>query len=101
MSPSVTPSLFRDYRDAGVQHVAATFRAALADRIEEALPRVEVPTLVMRGEHDRMVPHAWAEEVTQLLPRGRLATWPGAAHMLPYSHPAGLAGAIEQFVEQA
>jgi pimeloyl-ACP methyl ester carboxylesterase len=90
----------RDYRDAGPQRVAAAFRAALSDLIEDKLPKVQQPTLVVRGEYDRMVPSDWAEEVTRLLPRGRLRTWPGAAHMVPFADPTGLADALDEFVSE-
>lgn len=96
----MAPSLLQDYRETGVRHITTAFRAALADQIELTLPRVEAPTLVVRGEHDRMVPQVWAEEVTRLLPRGQLVTLSKAAHMLPFSHPARLAAAVERFVEQ-
>jgi pimeloyl-ACP methyl ester carboxylesterase len=59
-----------DYADAGVGRALGTFGHALADRIEDKLPLVQVPTLVVRGARDRIVPQAWAEEVTRLLPRG-------------------------------
>lgn len=95
----LTREVFRDYRTAGPRPVVAAFRAALDDRIEEVLPRVQAPALVVRGEHDRMVPQEWAEEVVRLLPRGRLSTWPGAAHVVPHSDPGGLAAAVEQFLE--
>jgi hypothetical protein len=38
----------QDYRDAGVRRVLATFGYALADRIEDKLPRPQAPTLVVR-----------------------------------------------------
>ncbi|MEV0057461.1 alpha/beta hydrolase [Saccharopolyspora shandongensis] len=90
----------RDYRDAGPRRVAAAFRAALCDPIEDKLPKVQQPTLVVRGEYDRMVPKDWAEEVTRLLPQGRLRTWPGAAHMVPFADPSGLADALDEFVSE-
>ncbi|MBB5156905.1 pimeloyl-ACP methyl ester carboxylesterase [Saccharopolyspora phatthalungensis] len=46
------------------------------------------------------MPNAWAEEVTRLLPRGRLRTWPGTAHMVPFADPAGLAEALDEFVSE-
>lgn len=99
--PALVREVLRDYRTAGPRPVIAAFRAALGDRIEEVLPHVQAPTLVVRGEHDRMVPQPWAEEVTRLLPRGRLSTWSGAAHMVPYTDPGGLAAVVEQFLEHA
>lgn len=72
--------MVRDYADAGMRRTIATFRAALADRIEDKLPLVKVPTLVARGERDVIVPQGWAERVAGLLPRGELVVVPGAGH---------------------
>jgi pimeloyl-ACP methyl ester carboxylesterase len=80
-------------------HPLATLRAAramLADRIEEKLPSVEAPVLVVRGEHDRIVPQAWAEEVARLA-RGRLEVLPGG-HALNFTSPDELARVVRSFL---
>jgi 2-hydroxy-6-oxonona-2,4-dienedioate hydrolase len=41
--------LLPDYRDAGAGRVLSIYRHALRDRIEDKLPRIAVPTLVVRG----------------------------------------------------
>ncbi|MEU0108440.1 alpha/beta hydrolase [Streptomyces sp. NPDC006251] len=87
-----------DYRDAGVRRVACTFTETLRDRIEDKLPHILVPTLVVRGAYDRLVPQEWAEEVTRLLPAGRLAVVPKAGHMVPYRRPHALAGLVSDFL---
>jgi len=63
-----------DYRDCGMPRVLAAFRESMRDSIEDRLPRLCVPTVVIRGERDAIVPQAWAEEVTCLLPQARLVT---------------------------
>ncbi|MFC7109864.1 alpha/beta fold hydrolase [Nonomuraea rubra] len=60
-----------------------------------------VPALVVRGGKDRMVSQAWAEEVTRLLPRGRLVVMDGLPHMVPYKDPRGLAREVGAFLEAA
>ncbi|HEY7487276.1 MAG TPA: SDR family oxidoreductase [Streptosporangiaceae bacterium] len=87
-----------DYLDAGTRRVFATFRESMRDRIEDKLPQVTVPTLVVRGELDRLGPADWAEEVTRLLPHGRLVTVPGSPHMIPFKAPRELADHIASFV---
>ena len=57
------------------------------------------PVLVIRGEHDRIVPEWWAERVAALLPRARVAAIPEAAHVPNYSHPVQLAALVRRFVE--
>jgi 2-hydroxy-6-oxonona-2,4-dienedioate hydrolase len=54
--PALGAVVRRDYRDAGVRRVLATFGEALRDRIELNLPRVMAPTLVVRGARDPIVP---------------------------------------------
>jgi pimeloyl-ACP methyl ester carboxylesterase len=90
----------QDYRDAGVRRVLATFRHALADRIENKLPRLQAPTLVVRGARDPIVPQRWAEEAARLLPRGRLVVVQGAAHTMCFTSPHELARVVHQFLEE-
>ncbi len=87
-----------DYFKAGVRRILCTAQYALTDRIEETVRHVHVPTLVVRGERDPIVPQRWAEELTNLLPRGRLVVIPGGAHALNYSSPRQLACVVQAFL---
>lgn len=88
----------RDYLDCGIPRLLRTFRFALEDRIEERLPRMGMPTLVVRGERDRIVSQAWAETVARSLPNGRFVTIPGAAHTLNYAAPAAFVRVLRPFL---
>lgn len=90
----------RDYQAAGLRRGWRTLRAALEDRIEENLPRVRAPTLVVRGSRDPICTQRWAEEVAGLLPRGRLVVVPGAAHTLNFAAPAEFARLIRGFIAE-
>jgi pimeloyl-ACP methyl ester carboxylesterase len=72
-SPGLGWITLTDYRKAGLRRAWATVRLALEDRIEDKLPGIVAPTLVVRGEHDPIVPQPWAEQVTRLLPKGGAA----------------------------
>ena len=74
------PLLLGDCLRIGPRAGAHLVRVVLADHIEDNLPRMAVPTLVVRGEHDPLVPQRWGEEATRLLPVARLAVIPGVAH---------------------
>ncbi|WP_063739365.1 alpha/beta fold hydrolase [Streptomyces iakyrus] len=87
-----------DYRDAGVRRIVGAFAESLRDRIEDKLPHIHAPALVVRGDHDRLVPQEWAEEVTRLLPAGRLAVVAHVGHMVPYRRPQELAGLVTDFL---
>jgi 2-hydroxy-6-oxonona-2,4-dienedioate hydrolase len=96
--PSQALIIMRDYRDCGIRRLIRTFQYSLQDRIEEKLPRMHVPTLVVRGGRDPIVPQRWAEEATRLLPRGRLIVIPGAAHTVNYNSPLELARVVRPFL---
>ncbi len=96
--PSLGLVLIRDYRDCGVRRVVRTFQYALQDRIEEKLPHMQIPTMVVRGGRDPIVPQRWAEEATRLLPEGRLVVIPGAAHTVNYNSPLELARVARPFL---
>ncbi len=98
--PSLLPIMLLDYLSAGLRRSLATFQHALEDPIEEKLPHVRVPTLVVRGERDPIVPQPWAERVSRLLPEGRLVVVPGAAHTMNYAAPSELARVVRTFVRE-
>ena len=59
-----------------------------------------MPTLVVRGSRDQIVPQRWAEEAARLLPMGRLVVIPGAAHTANYSAPMELAHVTRAFLSE-
>ena len=87
-----------DYALCGARRLVGTSRHMLADRVEDKLPRVAAPTLVVRGTRDRIVPQAWAERAARLLPRGRFAVIPGAAHAINFSYPREFKAAMLAFL---
>jgi len=87
-----------DFLSAGTVRSWRTFRYALDDRIEEKLPNMGVPTLVVHGSQDRIISQRWAEEVTSLLPLGRLVVIPGAAHTANYGWPLEFAREVQTFL---
>ena len=91
----------RDYAKFGLRRSLRTFRFAARDRIEDKLPLVQQPALVVRGERDPIVSQRWAEEVTHLLPGGRLVVIPGAPHTLNYSTPRAFVRVLRPFLEGA
>jgi len=88
----------REYPRCGLRRLIKTFRYALEDRIEEKLPHMRVPALVVRGSRDPIVPQRWAEEATSLLPLGSLAVIPGAPHTVVYDAPLELARVVRPFL---
>jgi pimeloyl-ACP methyl ester carboxylesterase len=99
-SPRMVPLNLADYRDCGPRRALASWQESLRDRIEDRLPAITVPTLVVRGERDALVPQSWAEEVTRLIPRARLATVTGSPHMIPFKAPEALEGLVTDFLRE-
>ena len=85
---------------AGMRQLVVTARAAFDDRIEERLPFVEQPAVVVRGGDDRFVSAEWAEQVTALLPDGRLVVVPGEPHAVHFTQPATVAGVVREFLAE-
>jgi len=95
---SLWPILVRDYLAAGPRRTVRTFFYILQDPIEDRLPHVRVPTLVVSGAHDPIVPRRWAEEATRLLPQGRLVIVEEGAHAVNYDAPDRLAHLVCDFL---
>jgi pimeloyl-ACP methyl ester carboxylesterase len=55
--------------------------------------------LVVRGRHDRIAPADWTAALAAAAPHGRAHTLPGGGHMVPITHAAALAAAIEEFLD--
>ena len=72
----------------------------MRDHIERKLPLVKVPTLVTRGAKEPIVPMAWAQAATRLLPQGQLAVVPGSPHNANYSAADQLADLVLAFLRK-
>jgi 3-oxoadipate enol-lactonase len=55
-------------------------RAMLAYCSRDRLHALDVPTLVLHGDHDRVIPYRWGQELASLTPGARLVTLEGAGH---------------------
>ncbi len=103
--PREAPGLYgiamTDYFRAGVRRCLQTLRHALNDPIAEKLPALRVPVLIVRGEHDPIVPQRWTERAAELAPDASCVTIPGAAHAVNFSAPEALVKEVMKFMEQA
>lgn len=105
--PRLTGIVARDYLRAGPLRLLTTLRHALRHRIEELLPELEIPVLVVAGARDPLVTVEWAGEVARLAGSaragaagGELQVVPTAAHALPYDEPEAFAALIRAFAER-
>jgi 2-hydroxy-6-oxonona-2,4-dienedioate hydrolase len=99
--PVIVPSALYDLFEIGLRDALQTYLLALRDRIEDKLPRVQAPALVIRGENDPIAPQAWTERVASLIPGDvPLRVVPGAGHALNYSSPKKLVDLVIPFLSQ-
>lgn len=57
-----------------------------------------VPTLLVHGEHDPLVPPRWSREAAEQLPDGRLAVLPETGHWLPRERPDRFLSILRPFL---
>ncbi|HEX7977222.1 MAG TPA: alpha/beta hydrolase [Gemmatimonadaceae bacterium] len=94
---ALVPHVARDYLRAGPSRILGTLRDALRDRIEDKLPRVNVPVTIMCGARDPVAPPAWGMQLARLTGSqvgavpAKFVAIAGAAHAAPFSHPQAIA----------
>lgn len=98
--PSNVVRTLREYRRFGLRRGIETFRMMINDPIEAKLPRVAVPTLVVRGGRDPIISQRWVERMVTLLPHGELAVVERAAHAVNDDDPDDLATLVDTFLSK-
>ncbi|MDQ3234609.1 MAG: alpha/beta hydrolase [Pseudobdellovibrionaceae bacterium] len=76
---------FMEFMQTGLLRMFRMIQRTCDDPIEEKLPYLTMPVLVMRGKRDMVVSQNWSEKVTELLPHARLQVISGKAHSIVYS----------------
>lgn len=99
-SPGTCLTAFEDYLRAGPRRTVGTYSRAIDDHIEDRLPRLACPTLIVRGERDPISTQRWCEYLASLLPNGRLRVIPGAPHAINSTTPEAFAACIEEFLAE-
>ena len=66
----------------------------------ELWERVKCPTLIVRGEHSRMLSRDVADRMVQRNPNSRLIEVPKAGHRVPGDNPAAFEEALRGFLDQ-
>jgi 3-oxoadipate enol-lactonase len=96
------PDLMRDRREAFLKTDPQVLQAACAQLAEldlrSELARVEVPVLVLVGEHDEATPPPMSHELAAGLPNARLKVLGGCAHVPQLQSPDMFLDAIGDFL---
>ncbi len=67
---------------------------------EDLLPEIDVPVLVIAGDHDSFTPPELSEHMAKSLPQGELVMLPGGTHVAPLEQHELVHLRIEKFLEQ-
>ena len=96
--PSVWLEHLRDLVLAGPSRIVAAFRHGWGHRIEQVLPGVRAPAVVVRGSRDPLVSRAWAQEAAALMPNARALEIRGGTRAVGQSAPEALARIVDEHV---
>jgi pimeloyl-ACP methyl ester carboxylesterase len=71
-----------------------------ATAFENKLPNVTIPTLILFGAHDKVVPPANADLLAKKIPNSQVVILPDAGHFFPMEVPEEAAHVIIDFVQK-
>jgi pimeloyl-ACP methyl ester carboxylesterase len=97
LAPSFLPVLARDALRSGPVTVWRAARQLLGGDLSESLQRVTVPTLLIWGAHDRLVPPVIGRGLRAAMPCARLLIIEGAGHVPMYERPREFDAAVLAF----
>jgi pimeloyl-ACP methyl ester carboxylesterase len=87
-----------EYGCASLPRAVGTLRYAVLDPIEQAMPRIGVPVLVIRADGDSLSSLDWAAYLAGLAPEGRLSRLPGLGHDAFYRAADAVAAVAAPFL---
>jgi pimeloyl-ACP methyl ester carboxylesterase len=89
--PKVAWTAAGDYLRCGRRWYYANAAHMIEYRLEERLPLVRVPIVLVRGEHDPIAPRPWLAELAAAGRATVVAEVPGEAHAVMYRSPVAVA----------
>jgi pimeloyl-ACP methyl ester carboxylesterase len=95
---SLYPILAVDYGRMGWR-LLPELRSMLRDRIDEKLPHVAAPIMLIRGANDRIVPPRWLEEAARLAQAERVVVIPRWGHAVHHADPRQVAAELSPFLK--
>ncbi len=99
----VARALRPDMEDIALKNRATTAKLAWQPRshdpnLHKWLHRIDVPTLLIWGDHDRMIPVAHGQAYRDLIPGAKLVVVPKCGHVPQIEQPDRFAAEIEAFL---
>jgi pimeloyl-ACP methyl ester carboxylesterase len=71
---------------------------ASAEDVQDVLPRIDVPTLLLSGDRDVRAPRAVSEALHASIADSRLVMLPGVGHICNVNAPEEFKGAVRDFL---
>lgn len=86
----------REYLRGG-PHLIRKIRATVVHQPEKAYARIDLPTLVLRGESDPLAPISWCREILDAIPDAELHEIDGHGHSTLISDSGPAAAVVQRF----
>lgn len=86
-----------DYYNTDVR-LKETFKNVIREELKPYLMKIKIPTLLLWGREDTIVPFKLAETMSTLIINSKLRSIPGTKHGLPWTHPEIAAREIHSFL---
>ncbi|HEU5121766.1 MAG TPA: alpha/beta hydrolase [Candidatus Saccharimonadales bacterium] len=92
--------VLHDYLHMGVPRYLKTSRYMIEDHLEDSLRDCHVPTLIIRGERDKIVPREWTEYLCELMEDCAIKEIKDSPHVIQYSEAKHLKRLCHSFIKQ-
>jgi len=77
-----------------------TFKNIVRENLEPSLSKINVPTLLLWGREDKIIPLWVAEKMNKLIKNSSLSIINDARHGAPWTHPKEFVNEVEKFLEK-
>jgi pimeloyl-ACP methyl ester carboxylesterase len=81
-----------------LRYALAQMSAIARHAVERRLSQIRVPTLILTGDEDKLVPHQNSQRLAELIPRAQLVILRGAGHAFPLERENEVVAALEGFL---
>ncbi len=102
VAPSLDMNIFReiaeDFASLDVEMYCETLKQLGEHDCYSVLPQIEVPTLLITGDKDRMTPSAAAHRMHREIPKSRLVVIEGGTHYAPVEFPERIESELDHFL---
>lgn len=88
VSSSAVETSRSQFRATGQAVTRRDFETSHQFDVTDRLDQIDVPTLAVCGEHDKLTPRSYHEELANSIPTGEFAVVPDAAHLAMVEQPA-------------